>query len=1282
MRGPAPRAADPVAATIAGAPRAVVVLGPSRSGTSAVTGLLNRLGMEVGAPERLLAASPVNPKGFYEHRELVAVNDALLARLGGAWDRPPRPEPGWPDDPAFADLRERARALIADELAPAGLWGLKDPRLCVTLPFWRELLDEPAFVICHRNPVEVAQSLERRDGMGEAAGLDLWARTMAAALVNTAGARRLFAGYDELFAAPERLLADLADLLGRPEPAEDAAGHWLDGALRHHAADPAQAVLHPGLAGRRSVLHLLLERAVQSRATDPALRGAACDGPLVAALDDVAATVLAAEPGDDDRPRRSPARLGPALGARPAGRRRAGSRARPARLRCRRAGGGGRAAGAGRRCGAHRHAGSCADAVGAGVGARPSAAAGPRRPRPGGSRAPRRAGPRAGGRRRGRAPGPGASAARAAGAGRAGGGPRRPDSHERLRGRRRVRTACRRARGGARRVAAAGGLRGRHRRGGAGHRATAERLPRDPWPGRCPRSARGAGAGRPRAEPCAAARAPRPRGRAARALRARRRGARATARPRPAVAGRPRAHCPNVARPAVSIVVLVHDTPDEVDALVRSIVEHTDDAYELLLVDNGSGPEASAALHDLADEVGARRLRFDDNRHFAEAMNAAITQAVGDELALLNSDTIVTAGWLRNLRAALHSSEDVAMVGPRSNSAHLAQGGIWLDDLSAPGIERFARGFNHPDRRRWFDVDWLVAFAVLARRSALERVGGFDATIRTGDHEDHDLGDRLRAAGYRLLCAGDTFVAHLGQRTYQRAGLNRTALRFGGRAADQALAPGAATRLLRDARGRVFEVADGVASFVETRTTLALIRRGREIEDAGSELDDVAFGPPAYVVRAGDGDGVWIIAGDRRARVTGDPQRIRRLPGLAVIERDDLEARPEDGAVAVEDALPPVPEIEPLLPSNPALIEPAALATAPAVAEAAAAALDAGAGFALVGLCTRDIATLNDGAWPLPGPPPASAGQPTAAQLRAAIVDADALAVPVRRDAFAVAPLLERLLFHYDLYPPLRCSTAAPYELLGFDAETGDELGHAPLLDLLAGRPVAVVGPLGDAALRFGDRVGLDVRLAVELNGIDGVEGALRELAIRRGEFDAVLVGAGSPGRVLCGRIARELGAVAFDLDEALDRLLYVRHPAHGPADVDRRWQWERYLREVAEPPADDPHPLEGRMVREAGTSPVFLIERGRRRWVSSRNMVEFLGGEVAEATRAELDALPDGLPVSVLYERSGALVLALSGRRVPVDLGLPVAAADDLPTDLLGRAERELRWFPGAGDP
>src|SRR3954454_7745401 len=118
----------------------VVVLGPSRSGTSAVGRVLNLLGVDLGPEDRLLAAIPgVNPKGFFEHRDVVGLNDEILRRLSGDWLSPPELIAGWEHDAALDDLRSQAHELLQNTFGASALWGFKDPRASLTLPFWRPM---------------------------------------------------------------------------------------------------------------------------------------------------------------------------------------------------------------------------------------------------------------------------------------------------------------------------------------------------------------------------------------------------------------------------------------------------------------------------------------------------------------------------------------------------------------------------------------------------------------------------------------------------------------------------------------------------------------------------------------------------------------------------------------------------------------------------------------------------------------------------------------------------------------------------------------------------------------------------------------------------------------------------------------------------------------------------------------------------------------------------------------------------------------------------------------
>src|ERR1700722_9316263 len=63
---------------------ALIVLGMHRSGTSALTGVLHHLGVALG--ERLMPTSPDNPRGYWEHNDIVDVDHRLMATFGRTWD--------------------------------------------------------------------------------------------------------------------------------------------------------------------------------------------------------------------------------------------------------------------------------------------------------------------------------------------------------------------------------------------------------------------------------------------------------------------------------------------------------------------------------------------------------------------------------------------------------------------------------------------------------------------------------------------------------------------------------------------------------------------------------------------------------------------------------------------------------------------------------------------------------------------------------------------------------------------------------------------------------------------------------------------------------------------------------------------------------------------------------------------------------------------------------------------------------------------------------------------
>ena len=218
-----------------------------------------------------------------------------------------------------------------------------------------------------------------------------------------------------------------------------------------------------------------------------------------------------------------------------------------------------------------------------------------------------------------------------------------------------------------------------------------------------------------------------------------------------------------------SVVVLVWNALDYVKRCADSLLEHTGEDCELIFVDNGSDAPARAWLRELeATHARVRVIRNEENLGFAAGNNIGIAAARGRYICLLNSDTVVTDGWLDSLIAAVESDAGVGLAGPVTNSITGGQKleAVPYDEDTLEGLADFAaaRARKHAAGRE--QALWLVGFCVLIKREVIEKIGGLDEGFGRGNYEDTDFCLRAFLAGYSSLVAKDSFVHHFGSRSF------------------------------------------------------------------------------------------------------------------------------------------------------------------------------------------------------------------------------------------------------------------------------------------------------------------------------------------------------------------------------------------------------------------------------------------------------------------------------------------------------------------------------------
>jgi hypothetical protein len=211
-----------------------------------LTGLLRLLGLWAGEADDFPPADDHNQAGYWEHRGVWSVDEAILQALAATWSEIANLDLSRLDEEQRAEFRERAREIVRI-LDPHGAWVIKDPRLCLLFPFWREILVHPLCVLIYREPLPVARSLAARDGISIPYGMALWERYTREALASTLGLPRILVSHRELMADPESVLRRLHRnllQLGGPElarfslPTAEEIHAVVDPALVHHPHEP------------------------------------------------------------------------------------------------------------------------------------------------------------------------------------------------------------------------------------------------------------------------------------------------------------------------------------------------------------------------------------------------------------------------------------------------------------------------------------------------------------------------------------------------------------------------------------------------------------------------------------------------------------------------------------------------------------------------------------------------------------------------------------------------------------------------------------------------------------------------------------------------------------------------------------------------------------------------------------------------------------------------------------------------------------------------------------
>jgi GT2 family glycosyltransferase len=228
--------------------------------------------------------------------------------------------------------------------------------------------------------------------------------------------------------------------------------------------------------------------------------------------------------------------------------------------------------------------------------------------------------------------------------------------------------------------------------------------------------------------------------------------------------------------PKVSAVLVNYNAGDELRKALESIANEAGTNWEAVVVDNASSDGSVDVVEPFAP--AARAIRNTRNVGFATAVNQGIAASTSPLLLIMNPDCRLTPGAIARLAAVLERHARCAIAGPRIlNPDGSVQGSARGDPDMMTGLfgrtallQRLMPSLSVARRNvvpaaanggssDGVVVDWLSGACMLARRSALEAVGGFDERYFLY-WEDADLCRRLRARGYDVRYVPEATAIH------------------------------------------------------------------------------------------------------------------------------------------------------------------------------------------------------------------------------------------------------------------------------------------------------------------------------------------------------------------------------------------------------------------------------------------------------------------------------------------------------------------------------------------
>ncbi len=198
---------------------------------------------------------------------------------------------------------------------------------------------------------------------------------------------------------------------------------------------------------------------------------------------------------------------------------------------------------------------------------------------------------------------------------------------------------------------------------------------------------------------------------------------------------------------------------------VTSIINNTDDVdYGVVIIDNASDGQTRMYLDSLVTGAGSRFrvIRKECNVGFVKAVNEGMRISGAPYVCVLNNDTLVTKGWLKEMLDIAGSRKDIGLVNPSSNN-------LGQRPSEGESVDLFAQRLK-AESGNSIELGAAIGFCMLIKKELIDRIGYFDEVYGMGNFEDTDYSRRSIKEGYRCVRACGAYVCHREGSSFKKIG--------------------------------------------------------------------------------------------------------------------------------------------------------------------------------------------------------------------------------------------------------------------------------------------------------------------------------------------------------------------------------------------------------------------------------------------------------------------------------------------------------------------------------